>query len=101
MSIADALKSLGQPRQVFITGGGRHNPVLMQRLSAQLGFMADPVEAMEWDGDLMEAEAFAWLAARVEKGLPTSLPSTTGCALPICGGRRAEHAGCRRRAAGS
>lgn len=90
LSIADALKSLGQPRQVFITGGGRHNPVLMQRLSAQLGFMAEPVEAMEWDGDLMEAEAFAWLAARVEKGLPTSLPSTTGCALPICGGRRAE-----------
>ncbi|WP_300528604.1 anhydro-N-acetylmuramic acid kinase [Maricaulis sp.] len=90
LSIVQALNSIGQARQVFITGGGRHNPVLMQRLSARLGFKVEPVEAMEWDGDLMEAEAFAWLAARVEKGLPTSLPSTTGCQAPVCGGRRAE-----------
>ena len=89
-SIAEALNAIGETRQVFITGGGRHNPYLMQRLTARLGFEVRPVEAMDWDGDLMEAEAFAWLAARVEKGLPTSLPSTTGCQAPVCGGRRAD-----------
>ncbi|WP_300553893.1 anhydro-N-acetylmuramic acid kinase [Maricaulis sp.] len=91
-SIAEALNAVGQTRQVFITGGGRRNPYLMQRLSARLGFEVQPVEARGWDGDLMEAAAFAWLAARVERGLPTSLPSTTGCAAPVCGGRRAEPA---------
>ena len=37
-----------------------------------------------------KAEAFAWLAARFERGLPTSLPSTTGADHPVSGGRRAE-----------
>jgi anhydro-N-acetylmuramic acid kinase len=85
-SVAGALDSLGQPARLLVTGGGRHNPVMMRMLAAALGIGPEPVEAVGWRGDLLEAEAFAWLAARVEAGLPTSLPSTTGAKKPVCGG---------------
>ena len=39
------------------------------------------------DGDMLEAQAFGWLAARVMRGLPTSGPSTTAVPDPCCGGR--------------
>jgi anhydro-N-acetylmuramic acid kinase len=46
-----------------------------------------PAEAVGWQGDFLEAEAFAYLAARSAKGLPISLPSTTGVPHPMPGGR--------------
>jgi anhydro-N-acetylmuramic acid kinase len=46
-----------------------------------------PVEAVGWDGDALEAQAFAYLAVRSVLGLPLSLPSTTGAPSPVCGGR--------------
>jgi len=39
------------------------------------------------NGDFIEAEAFAYLAARSVKGLPLSLPTTTGVSRPITGGK--------------
>lgn len=75
------------PRRWLVTGGGRHNPAIMTALGAALGVTVDPVEAVGWDGDAMEAQAFAYLAARSLRGLPLSLPSTTGVPLPMPGGR--------------
>lgn len=75
------------PRRWLVTGGGRHNPVIMAMLAARLGVPADPVEAVGWNGDALEAEAFAYLAVRALKGLPLSLPSTTGVRTPVSGGR--------------
>jgi len=46
-----------------------------------------PVEAVSWNGDALEAEAFAYLAVRSVVGLPLSLPSTTGAPQPVRGGR--------------
>ena len=40
-----------------------------------------------WRGDFIEAEAFDYLAVRSVKGLPLSLPSTTGVPHPMTGGR--------------
>lgn len=45
-----------------------------------------PVEAVGLDGDMLEAQAWAFLAARVARGLPTSAPGTTGAPHPVCGG---------------
>jgi anhydro-N-acetylmuramic acid kinase len=39
-----------------------------------------------WNGDAMEAEGFAYLAVRSLKGLPLSLPTTTGVPQPMPGG---------------
>lgn len=75
------------PLRWLVTGGGRHNPVLMQRLAARLEIPVQPVEAVGWNGDALEAEAFAYLAARSLAGLPLSLPATTGVPRPLTGGR--------------
>jgi anhydro-N-acetylmuramic acid kinase len=46
-----------------------------------------PVEAVGWDGDAVEAQAFAYLAVRSLEGLPPSPPSTTGVPEATRGGR--------------
>ena len=74
------------PRRVLVTGGGRHNPVLMQMLATRLGRPVAPVEAVGWEGDAIEAQAFAYLALRARAGLPLSFPGTTGVPKPLTGG---------------
>ncbi len=70
-----------------VCGGGRRNRAVMAMLRAGANAPVDPVEAVGLDGDMLEAQAFAYLAVRVAKGLPTSAPGTTGCRLPVSGGR--------------
>lgn len=78
------------PARWIVTGGGRHNRVLMAGLAEALGVAVDPVEAVGWNGDALEAQAFAFLAVRSARGLPLSVPTTTGVPAPTPGGRRAE-----------
>jgi len=74
--------------RLLVTGGVRHNAALMDELAARLpGVAVEPVEAAGLNGDMIEAQAFAWLAVRVARGLPTSGPSTTGVAAAIGGGQ--------------
>lgn len=75
------------PARWYVTGGGRRNRYMMARLAARLGVPCDPVEALGWQGDALEAQAFAFLAMRSRRGLPLSLPTTTGVARPVTGGR--------------
>jgi anhydro-N-acetylmuramic acid kinase len=74
-----------------VTGGGRHNPMVMEALRDRLRLPVDAAEAVGWDGDHLEAQAFAYLAVRSLKGLPLSLPSTTGVPRPMPGGRLDRH----------
>lgn len=74
------------PARVLVTGGGRHNPVMMRMLAAGLDCPVAPVEAVGLDGDMLEAQAFAYLAVRVARGLPTSCPGTTGVRAAVGGG---------------
>ena len=74
-------------REWLVCGGGRHNPSLMAALAQRLGAPVHPVEFAGWDGDALEAQAFAYLAVRSIKGLPLSLPATTGAPRPLSGGR--------------
>ena len=86
-SIAASLQHLPEPpKKWLVGGGGRHNLFLMQSLESHLGVPVEPVEAVGWNGDMLEAECFAWLAVRTLKGLPLSLPSTTGVPYPLTGG---------------
>ncbi len=87
-SIARAADFFPQPvTRWLVTGGGRHNPVLMAGLAAALGVPVEPVEDVGWNGDAIEAEAFAYLAVRSLRGLPLSLPKTTGARRAMTGGR--------------
>lgn len=75
------------PKRWLVTGGGRLNPVLMAALAERLGVQVEPVEAVGWDGDALEAQAFAYLAIRSRAGLPLSFPGTTGVKCAVTGGR--------------
>jgi anhydro-N-acetylmuramic acid kinase len=76
-----------QPRRWLVTGGGRHNPSIMLALRAALGVPVEPVETVGWNGDVLEAQCFGFLAARVTRGLPLSFPGTTGVPAPTRGGQ--------------
>lgn len=71
----------------LVTGGGRRNPAMMAELARRLEAPVAPVEEIGWDGDALEAQAFAYLAVRSLKGLPLTLPTTTGAPRPLGGGR--------------
>ena len=75
-----------RPARLIVCGGGRHNPALMAALAARAGIEALPAEAVGWRGDAIEAECFALLAVRVQRGLPISFPTTTGAPHPMTGG---------------
>lgn len=59
----------------------------MAELTARLRVEAEPIEAAGLNGDMLEAQAFAFLAVRVARGLPTSGPATTGVAALVGGGK--------------
>jgi len=90
-SAARALEHCPRPPQgVLVTGGGRRNPTLMAMLAVLMDCAVAPVEDAGLDGDMLEAQAFAYLAVRVAKGLPTSAPGTTGVRAAVGGGRLSE-----------
>ncbi|WP_288037306.1 anhydro-N-acetylmuramic acid kinase [Acidiphilium sp.] len=75
------------PRRVLVAGGGRHNAAIMDALRRHFAAPVEPVEAVGWDGDALEAQCFGFLAVRALRGLPLSLPETTGVPAPLAGGR--------------
>ena len=60
---------------------------MMEMLSVSLDCPVQAVEEVGLDGDMLEAQAFGYLAVRVSRGLPTSGPSTTGVRMLIGGGQ--------------
>jgi anhydro-N-acetylmuramic acid kinase len=87
-AIARSQEHLPQaPHAWIICGGGRHNPALMGELRARLPGRVMSAEDAGWRGDYIEAQAFGYLAVRSVRGLPLSLPSTTGVPYPMPGGR--------------
>jgi anhydro-N-acetylmuramic acid kinase len=84
---ARSILAIGSPKILLVCGGGRLNRALMAGLKeAMPGVDVAPVESVGWRGDSLEAEAFGYLAVRSVKGLPLSLPSTTGAPHPMPGG---------------
>jgi len=74
------------PAKLYVCGGGRHNATLMEMLRVSIDTPTHAIEEADLNGDMIEAQAFAFLAVRVLNGLPTSAPSTTGAKAAICGG---------------
>ncbi|KSV69992.1 anhydro-N-acetylmuramic acid kinase [Ensifer sp. ENS10] len=81
-----------RPSTYIICGGGRLNPVIMRDLAAlakEEGAAVLPAEDAGFNGDSMEAEAWAYLAVRSLQGLPLTYPGTTGVRRPVTGGKQA------------
>lgn len=78
-----------RPKLWILCGGGRRNPHIVadMRAGAQAaGAKVILAEDAGFDGDAMEAEAWAYLAVRAQKRLPLTYPATTGCREPVTGG---------------
>lgn len=85
---AGAAAHLPRPASRWILcGGGRRNPELARMIAGRVEAEVIPAEDAGLDGGLMEAQAFAWLAVRVKRGLPLTSPDSTGARAPTPGGR--------------
>jgi anhydro-N-acetylmuramic acid kinase len=75
------------PRFWIVAGGGARNPSLMRMLAERLApATVETAAAVGWSSDAIEAQAFAFLAARALKRLPITFPGTTGAPRPMTGG---------------
>jgi anhydro-N-acetylmuramic acid kinase len=94
-SVVDAMRRWAQPAdRLVVCGGGRHNGFLMERLAGLAGVPVQALgsetraneasgsESMAFDGDALEAAAFAWLAARRLDHLPGNAAAVTGASGP-------------------
>ena len=87
-SVRLAFALMGEaPGELIVAGGGRHNPQIMRELAARLPCRVSDADVHGWRGDAIEAEAFAYLAARTARALPISFPKTTGVPQAMTGGR--------------
>ena len=75
------------PKIMIVCGGGANNPTIIRFLRQRLPQVEiKTARDVGWNSDALEAEAFAFLAARRLYGLPATYPSTTGAVEPIiCG----------------
>jgi anhydro-N-acetylmuramic acid kinase len=76
--------------QWVISGGGARNPTLLRAIAAETRGRIVTASDLGWDGDALEAQAFAFLAVRSLRGLPLSFPGTTGVSRPLTGGKLNE-----------
>lgn len=75
-----------KPLRWIVSGGGRLNAEIMHGLRMGLGVPVNPIEDIGFDGDAIEAEAFAYMAVRSLRGLPISFPGTTAVPREMTGG---------------
>ncbi len=77
------------PKLWIVCGGGRKNPHIVSDLregAQRAGADVILAEDAGFNGDSMEAEAWAYLAVRSMKRLPLTFPTTTGCREAVTGG---------------
>jgi len=74
------------PLSWVIGGGGRHNRAIIKELQREVSGDVIISDDLGIDGDLIEAECFAYLAVRARKNLPITFPGTTGVDTPLSGG---------------
>ena len=76
-----------RPNKILICGGGRKNKFLVDIIKQELADIdLCIIDEIGINGDLVEAYAFAYLAARSNLKLPLSYPTTTGTSSPCTGG---------------
>lgn len=90
-SIARAYERFVLPKyemdEIYVSGGGARNPVIMTRLARRLPAPVMTTEALGMPVDAKEAAAFAILANQTIHGLPGNVPSATGARRPAVLGK--------------
>ena len=75
-----------KPMRLILCGGGRHNKTLTQMIADYGDIGVVDCDVLGWQGDALEAQAFAWLAIRSVKEMVLSSPATTGVSRAVSGG---------------
>ncbi|MGJ4856253.1 anhydro-N-acetylmuramic acid kinase [Labrys sp. KB_33_2] len=75
-----------EPKLWIVCGGGARNPAILNFLRAETGVPVRTADEFGWSAAMMEAQAFAYLAARSLKELPLTFPSSTGVGKALTGG---------------
>ncbi len=70
----------------YICGGGRHNSYIFEGMKKMVMAPVLKIEDLGYNGDMIEAQAFGFLAVRSLYKLYLTMPSTTGVKEPHCGG---------------
>ena len=70
----------------IVTGGGARNPHMFEGLRRVLGVNTVTADKAGFSTDFMEAQAFAYLAVRRLRELPSTFAGTTGVSAPAIGG---------------
>ena len=76
-------------KSLILTGGGRNNLFVVNYLKKIFKSTRKEIiliDELNFNGDFLEAQAFAYLAIRCVRKLHLSLPTTTGVKKPISGG---------------
>jgi anhydro-N-acetylmuramic acid kinase len=90
-AILAAASQMPEPPKLWIVcGGGRKNPHILADMRSGSDAEVILAEDAGFDGDAMEAEAWAYLAVRSLRGLPLTWPTTTGCRQAVTGGVLAQ-----------
>ena len=93
MTVSGILKGLNLIKEkieiVILTGGGRNNSLITNSIKKKLklkNIKISNIDDYGFNGDMIEAQMFGYLAVRSLRKLPLSLPSTTGVNKPTTGG---------------
>lgn len=86
-SIARAYERFVFPKyrvaEIFVSGGGAHNPVIMSHLAERLRVPVRTTDEIGMPIDAKEAAAFAILANQTICGEPSNVPNATGAAKSV------------------
>ena len=77
-------------KKLILTGGGRRNQFIVNNLMKKFKkehIKIILIDKLNFNGDFLEAQTFAYLAIRSVKGLTISIPTTTGVKKPTSGGK--------------
>jgi len=88
-AICDSVEQTGAIAEVILSGGGVHNPFLMECLREELPHKLKLSTTAQHgiDPDFKEAVAFAVLAYETSRGHASSVPSATGACHPVVLGK--------------
>ena len=76
------------PDVCILSGGGRHNKFLVELINKKIEKSKILLsENYNWNGDSIEAYAFAYLSVRKLLNLPITFSKTTGVKTPLTGGQ--------------
>ncbi len=85
-SAASAMQAVGRwapgTERIIVCGGGRLNSLLMRRLADLAEAPVETIDRHGWDGDAIEAAAFAWLAHQCLTGTAAKIHWVTGARGP-------------------